>query len=639
MTTITRSGPIARIAICEDEYIVALDIQAFLKKNGYEVSGIFASAEDLLASMDANRPDLVLMDIYLQGAMDGIEASSILNERWDIPVILLTAYNDNEMIERAKLTQPYAYILKPYDPSELRTALSIGLFRAAMERRLRTSEQRYRGLFEDGIAAAFLVGTDGAIMESNRAFKTLAPGAGRVGDFFADDDDAGGLLNAIRDGTPFRLREVRVRHGDGRDAWALFNAVPIRLSDGTAAYQCQAVDVTERRTLLDQVVHAQKLSTIGRFAGGVAHDFNNVLTAVLGYVRLLRSDFEDEGRSIDELDGIEQAARRAAALSRQILVFSRRDDVDPTLFRLSGMLLGLEKMLKRVIGDGAALVVRADDTNANLIRADRTRIEQAVVNLVANSRDATPVGGRILVAAGTATLEAASQGVIGPIPAGTWGYIEVEDEGTGIDPAVLPQIFEPFFTTKSPERGTGLGLSTVMSIMKQAGGHIVLTSRVGAGTTVRLLFPLEAGGDSPEADLSTQHASRDGRNSMGSGRTVLLVETDDSVRAILQALLDRAGYRVVCSSHPGEALLLAEKPELRPDILVSDMTMPLLDGPGLAMRLRASIAGLPALFLRSHEGEGTELVKSPIDACLEKPCSDDELLSSIDKLLQDRMVR
>jgi len=638
MTTLTRSGPIARIAICEDEYIVALDIQAFLKKNGYEVSGIFASAEELLASMDTNKPDLVLMDIYLQGVMDGIEAASILYERWDIPVILLTAYNDNEMIERAKLTQPYAYILKPYDPCELRTALSIGLFRAAMERRLRTSEQRYRGLFEDGIAAAFLVGIDGTIIESNRSFKTLAPGAGTVGDFFADDDDAGGLLNAIRYGTPFRQREVRVRHGDGHDAWALFNAVPIRLSDGTAVYQCQAVDVTERRTLLDQVVHAQKLSTIGRFAGGVAHDFNNVLTAVLGYVRLLRSDFEDEGRSIDELDGIEQAARRAAALSRQILVFSRRDDVDPTLFRLSGLLLGLEKMLKRIIGDGATLVVRVDEDSPDTIRADRTRVEQAVVNLVANSRDATTAGGRILVSSGSAVLAVDGDGVFGTIPAGTWGRIEVQDEGEGIDPDVLPQVFEPFFTTKSPDRGTGLGLSTVSSIMKQAGGHIVLTSHLGAGTTVQLLFPLDATGEMAGVDASLQHASAADGNGLGNGRTVLLVEIDDSVRVIIRALLDRAGYRVVSSNHPGEALLLAEHPDLRPDVLVTDMAMPLLDGPGLAVRLRVAIPNLPALFLRSHEGEGTETVLSPIDACLEKPCSDDELLSALDKLLQDRML-
>lgn len=638
MSIAARSGPIARIAICEDEYIVALDIQAFLKKNGYEVTGIFASAEELLASMEANKPDLVLMDIYLQGAMDGIEASSILYERWDTPVILLTAYNDNEMIERAKLTQPYAYILKPYDPCELRTALSIGLFRASMQRRLRTSEQRYRGLFEDGIAAAFLVDAAGAIIESNRAFKTLAPGATNVADFFADEDDSDGLFNAIREGSPFRTREVRVKRAGGPDAWALFNSGPIRLADGTAAYQCQAVDVTERRALLDQIVHAQKLSTIGRFAGGVAHDFNNVLTAVLGYVRLLRSDFEDEGRSIDELDGIEQAARRAAALSRQILVFSRRDDVDPTQFRLSAMLSGLEKMLKRIVGDGATLLVRGDDSGSDIIRADRTRVEQALVNLVANSRDATPSGGRILVGSGVITYEAGHQGTLGPIPAGTWGFIEVQDEGSGIDPSVLPQVFDPFFTTKSPDRGTGLGLSTVLGIMKQAGGNIVLTSSLGKGTTVRLLFPLDDSGEGAGPDESPGHSAAIDRSGQGRGRTILLVESDESVRAIVRTLLERGGFRVVCAGHPGEALLLAENPDLRPDLLLCDMTMPLLDGPALAGRLRTTIRYLPALFLRSHEGDGSEIPASPIDASLDKPCSDEQLLGAIERLLQDRMA-
>ncbi|GAB1457435.1 hypothetical protein MASR2M48_27430 [Spirochaetota bacterium] len=299
----------ARIVICEDERIVALDIKAFLLRNNHEVIGIYATAEELLMDAKSLSPDLVLMDIHLQGKMDGIEAADILLKRWSIPVILLTAYADGPTIERANLTHPFAYILKPYDERELKTAISIGLYRASMERRLRRSEERYRGLFEEGLASTMLVDTDGSILESNRAFGRFSGGASSIQDFLYNSEDVGALLSVMASGEVLAPREVRIRTTDSQESWALLSAAPIELPDGASAYQCQAVDVTERKTLMEQLIHAQKLSALGRFAGGVAHDFNNVLTAIMGYARLLRSDFETEGRSPDELDGIEQAAK------------------------------------------------------------------------------------------------------------------------------------------------------------------------------------------------------------------------------------------------------------------------------------------------------------------------------------------
>lgn len=645
----------SRILLCEDERIVALDIRAFLQRNGYEVPAIFAAAEDLLKEAEQLKPDLVLMDIHLQGAMDGIEAAAILLERWAIPVILLTAFADGPTIERAKLTHPYAYILKPYDERELKTAISIGLYRASMERKLRRSEERYRSLFQDGIAATMLVESGGRILEYNKAFHRIAPGIPTIQQFLYDETESILLAGAMRVGERYGPTEVRVRRPDGQDSWALLSAAPIELPDGTSAYQCQAVDVTERKTLMDQLVHAQKLSALGRFAGGVAHDFNNVLTAVLGYAHLLRSDFEVEGRGLQELDGIEQAARRAAALSRQLLMFSRRDETKPVVFRLSDLARDDERMLKRIVGDSAHLVVHVYDGDDSVL-ADRSRIELAVVNLVANARDAMPQGGRILVVTGVVHLDAEIPGALEPIPAGDWSFVEVIDKGTGMTPETQSKIFQPFFTTKPPDRGTGLGLSTVVSIVRQAQGRILLSSAPGEGTTMQLLFPRASSAQAlaaaeaarnpasvsatPAYDFPFEHKSR----------TVMLVVNDDSVRAIVEALLDRAGYRISSASQPGEALLMAEKATKSPDILVADCFMPLMSGPELASRLRTTFPDLPALYLRGSEliaedqpeaGLGPAAPppdpaeRHPLrDVYLEKPFREEELVEAMDSMLR-----
>jgi nitrogen-specific signal transduction histidine kinase/CheY-like chemotaxis protein len=421
------------------------------------------------------------------------------------------------------------------------------------------------------------------------------------------------------------------------------------LPDGTVAYQCQAIDITERKTLLDQLVHAQKLSALGRFAGGVAHDFNNVLTAVLGYASLLRSDLEAEGRGLEEVEGIEQAARRAAALSRQLLMFSRQDTTEASVFSMAGLVRDIEKMLRRIIGDTALLTVRSEG-GFDMVMADKSRMEQAVVNLVANARDAMPSGGRIFITTGAQHVEGGSSGKTDPPPAGNWAFVEVLDEGTGIAPEILQKVFDPFFTTKSPDKGTGLGLSTVASIVRQAEGHIRLSSIPGKGTTIRLLFPLvDAGKANGKAltEASRFHGSRvrgqarqGNADHPGNGRTVLVVENDNSVLTILEALLDKAGYRVMAAGHPGEALLMAENARSLPELLVADMAMPLMSGLELAARLRESVPKLPAILLRSRDGNPAEDAVAgamgSLETCIDKPFSEDDLLGAVDSLLYNQ---
>jgi signal transduction histidine kinase len=491
-----------------------------------------------------------------------------------------------------------------------------------------------------------LVESGGRILEANRAYRTLAAEVGSVQEFIDDEAARAEVAGAMAAGEGFGPNEIKVRRTDGKEAWALLSAAPIVLPDGGRAYQFQAVDVTERKTLMDQLIHAQRLSALGRFAGGVAHDFNNVLTAVMGYARLLRSDFEAEGRGLEELDGIDQAAKRAAALSRQLLMFSRRDESKATGFRLSDLARENERILKRIVGDGFSIVVRASDVDDAVV-ADKGRLEHAVVNLVANARDAMPNGGRIVVATGALRTQEEIPGAVEPVPAGDWAYIEVQDEGTGITEDARTMIFQPFFTTKPADRGTGLGLSTVVGIVRQAGGRVMMDSALGKGTTMRLLFPRVSGALAAAHRVAEAESARRPAGAFvhSLGKTVLVVESDDSVLTIIEELLDRAGYRVVTASHPGEALLVLEKMASLPDVVVVNEKMPLMSGAELVDRFRARGSGLPALFLlnaeagdgeSAAEGKARETGRAPREARLRKPFGEEELIGAVAALLSPR---
>lgn len=621
-----------RIAVCEDERIVALDIQNFLQRNGYEVCGLYVAAEDLLASVEHDQPDLVLMDIHLQGAMDGVEAASILFKRWAVPVILLTAYTDGPTIERAKLTHPYAYILKPYDERELRTAIAIGLYRSTMEKRLRSSEERYRALFDEALAAIFLVDPEGSLVQGNNAYRQLAGSIMHIDDILTDAGVRNTFNQALAAGQSAGPAEITFTREDGSTRWVLISAAPFPLNDGMAAYQYHAIDVTERKTLTDQLAQSQKMEALGRLAGGVAHDFNNIITAIMGYARLLRMDENAKMEDKVELIGIEEAAKRAANLSRQLLVFSRGESSVPTVFSLTDLVRELSRMIERLIGQDVGIRKRLGEEPCG-VRADRSKLEQVVVNLVVNARDAMPSGGRITISAGSIVLAHEERGIFGLIPPGHWSYITIADEGDGIDPRIIPRIFEPFFTTKPPGVGTGLGLSTVAGIVRQAEGHLALHTVLHSGTRFTVYLPwVEGDGGSStttiDKDSSPAHAQKSGR-----GERVLLVEDDDSVRAIIETMLDRSGYRVVAADNPGTALLLAERSEQVPDVLVTDVLMPLMRGPELATRLRVFLPSLPVLLLSADAGE---LQASELDSGylrLAKPFRESDLLGAIRTLL------
>lgn len=367
---------------------------------------------------------------------------------------------------------------------------------------------------------------------------------------------------------------------------------------------------------------AQRMEALGRLAGGVAHDFNNVLMVITGYGEMLAQSVTDDD-SKEAVQTILDAAARAGQLTRQLLLFSRRQTIEPADVAIAPAVLSLEPILRRLVPEDVHLYVSAPD--ASLVsRVDRGQLDQVVLNLVANARDAMPAGGRLTVTVERARRDAFVDASGEQAPAGEYVRIAVADSGAGMDDAVRQRIFEPFFTTKSAGKGTGLGLATVYGIVKSGGGFIHVASAVGRGTTFEVHFPLVAGRpDRAPADERTTNS--------GGTETVLIAEDDSIVRGLLQRTLTKAGYRVVAAVNGVDACQEAAAWGGAIDLLLSDLVMPEMSGRELFECLRVQRPGLRAIFLTAHTEHAAvdAQLADPTARLLRKPCRPHALLQAI----------
>jgi two-component system, cell cycle sensor histidine kinase and response regulator CckA len=389
--------------------------------------------------------------------------------------------------------------------------------------------------------------------------------------------------------------EKRYLHRDGRLVWVLLSVSLVRdAQGGPLHFISQIQDVTERRQLEAQLRQSQKMEAVGRLAGGVAHDFNNLLTAISGYSELILERHSPSDRDHRNAEQIRRSAERAAQLTAQLLAFSRRQVLQPQMFCFDDAVAGIGDLLRRLIGEHVA--IRRDlGAGRACVKADRTQIEQVVVNLAVNARDAMPGGGRLSIATSVVSV---------PVPAwpetelepGPYVVLEVSDTGHGMDARTRTQVFEPFFTTKPVGEGTGLGLATVYGTVKQSGGDVTVASVLGRGTTFRVLLPLADAPAEPTPE-TTANAAPDGTE------TILLAEDEDVVRALVRELLEERGYAVLEAAHPEEALELARAHTGSLDLLLTDVVMPGMSGPALAEQLERLRPHLPVLYTSAYTNE------------------------------------
>lgn len=433
---------------------------------------------------------------------------------------------------------------------------------------------------------------------------------------------------SVQHGLTLGDTETKILRQEGSPIIVSFGWSPLTSEGKTAGLVATFQDITERKRLENQLLQAQKLESVGRLAGGVAHDFNNLLTAILGYTELAQDECSPDSTVQEHLGTVKRAADRAAELTRQLLAFAKQQVIAPKVVHLNDLILGLDKMLRRLIGENIELVM-LPEVGLYTVKVDPGQFEQILVNLVVNARDAMPEGGKITIATHNVTLDEEYAQEHGEVRPGEYAMLVVSDTGSGMDEAVRLHIFEPFFSTKEKGRGTGLGLATVYGIVRQSGGHIWLYSEPGLGTTFRIYLPHT--NESPEALTALQPTPA----RLSGSETVLLVEDEPAVRSLAAQTLRGYGYQVLEAMHGEEALRVVQGQEHQVDLLITDVIMPQMNGKELADRLQARRPALKILYASGYT-ENTIVhhgVLEPGIAFLPKPFTPTALARKVREVL------
>jgi two-component system cell cycle sensor histidine kinase/response regulator CckA len=389
-------------------------------------------------------------------------------------------------------------------------------------------------------------------------------------------------------------------------------------------------DVTRERALERELAEAARMEAVGQLAGGIAHDFNNQLTAISGYADLVRTEVADRPEAVADVEEIIRASKSAAGLVKQLLALARRQVLEPSSLHLPELVEQLKPMLRGLLGPKSELIVEAAP-EARAVWADAGQLEQVLVNLTVNANDAMPDGGTFTIRVSTSDIEP-DEAAPDALPPGRYVVLSASDTGVGMDEETLAHAFEPFFTTKAPGRGTGLGLSSTYGIVRQSGGYLFADSEVGAGSTFRIYLPEHLG------PASGRTAPARAEPIAGGTETIILVEDEPPVRALVSQALERLGYRVLVVADAGAAMdyALRDGPLA---LLVTDIRLPGLDGPSLAAKLRETQPGLPVLYISGYAGDA--MIDSGVlgedEAFLSKPFTTDELARRVRALLDGRV--
>jgi two-component system cell cycle sensor histidine kinase/response regulator CckA len=506
------------------------------------------------------------------------------------------------------------------------------------EQSLRKSEEKYRQLFENATYGVFLAKPDGTLLDANPALVSMLGYDSKeelltrnlAEDIYENPAERIAVLSQASSGHRVEGFEVDWRRKDGK-------VFPVRMSgaaalsdEGAVTYEVIVEDITQRRKLEEQYRQSQKMEAVGLLAGGISHDFNNLLGVILGNADLLLDKIQP-GSEQRYAEAIKKAGRSATLLVRQLLAFSRKQVLYPTILDLNTVVTELTRMLHRVIGEDVRVVTDLD-TNLGTVRADRGQLEQILMNLATNSRDAMPNGGTFSIRTDNAELGSEFLAQYPYIKTGSYVHFAVTDTGVGMSQEVCSRVFEPFFTTKDKGRGTGLGLSMVYGIVKQSGGYIWVSSTPGTGSTFDIYLPRikdQTAPDLPTAPVRLEYPS--------GTETILVLEDDQSLRQVTCELLTQSGYQVLQADCPDTAMEVATKHTGMISVIVSDVVLPEMGGPLVVERLQRLHPEMKALYVSGYaEVPVAQQLVAAGAILLQKPVSRKDLLAKVDEILHSQ---
>jgi hypothetical protein len=616
------------ILIVEDEALVAHDLELSLKRMGYGVSGVASSTEEALAAVAQQEPDLVLMDIRLRGVRDGVETASLLRERHRLPVVYLTAYADDTTLERAKLTEPFGYLLKPWNPRELRSTVEIALYVHRIQTQLREREHWFSTTLKAIDDAVVAVSPDGAVRFLNARAETLlglteAEARGRPLSALMRlvDADTGAPIPDPATEAMARLRSVELPPNAMLGGRAVDDsAAPILDDEGRLlGAVLVARDSTERRRLLAEIARNDRLRALGSLAAGVGHEIANALTYLQSSLdetveRLRRAADDASGPPLaDALEEAVQGAERIRGIAEDLRTFARPGREASAPIDLTRCVDWALRATRREVEARACL--RSEIQAVPPVMGNAARVEQVLINLLRNAAQAVPPGGpaaqEVLVRAHTDERG--------------WAVLTVRDTGIGIGPEQRDRIFEPFFTTKETARSSGLGLAVCRSIVESLGGEIGVSSEPGRGTCFAVSLP-------PAPAVRAAAPPR--QEPVAFHARVLVVDDDAGVRRTLERFL---GPHEVVSCAGGQEALERLAVDRRFDLILCDVTMPRVDGPTLFARVSEQWPELRARIVFVTGGAADEAAAAFLDGVPNRRLLKPVRLVDVAELLRDRL--
>ena len=635
-----------RLLIVEDERIIAEDIKRILFQFDYDVIDIISYGEDVLERFEELNPDLILMDIMLAGEINGIETAKKVKEKYNIPIIYLTAYANESILNSAKITQPFGYLIKPFEEHELHATIEMAFYRYKIENKLRSSEKKYRLLFNNIADPIFILSENhGKCLDCNDVVLNkyeytkdelinLPPGEictkeerKKLAKYLIEENTENSPIftHFTKSG-----KKIIVELHKSRVTYKNEPAILIIARDITRRKLAE----DEKQIVQEQLFQSQKMEVVGKLAGGIAHDFNNLLTAIIGYSDLALKKINNDDKVYNDIKVIKDCGERAARLTKQLLGFSRKQIAEKKNIDLNNTIIELEKMLRRLISDKITMETNFQNSSC-LIYADISQIEQVLVNLVVNARDAIEDYGKITI---STTKESVSEKFIKQHQLdATKEYIMISvfDTGTGMSKEIQDKIFEPFFTTKDIGKGTGLGLSTVFGIVKRNNGTILVESEEGKGSEFKIYLPQNSTNikDKEEKEIVKKNTDKFSNGN----ETILLVDDEETIRDFLSEILKEQGYKIIEASNGKEGLNKLNEYNDKIHLLISDVRMPIMSGPELAVEIRKVQTDIKALFISGNIN--TDFIKeqasNPNVHFLQKPFTFNAIISKVREILDN----